>query len=434
MCILIGRISGKRWRAGRYKLNFLSSAYQLQLLENITVEVNFEFHEIKDLVERIDNYRINHSEWSSKAVNSLDKENLNYILELCLRLSLQKEEGRYLQFRLVVCEKESGNSKKIVAFKSPHFINEGLLRRLVLSTPYPTHGLRVYLDKEKFYCDGIVSQSIADYSRDNGRLPKSLSILTHGVPDFVIHVRNPGEIWVTDRTCIWIFEGNRIQELREFNKNPVVKCDLSPLINDIVDRFDISDNNSASYMDNNQYYNYITYCLCRVLSEVIDNQHGGVFIILPNNSTSHLELNYETEGFELGKELEKLFNSTIGEFDDEEETLFLSLSLLARLTNIDGCVVLNRSLRLIAFGAKITAPGDTNKNCVEWVNGQEKPFDITNLGTRHQSAYRFCASCRGGSAYVISQDGTLRIFFGRKDKVVFVEATATPVLPTILHP
>ncbi len=49
----------------------------------------------------------------------------------------------------------------------------------------------------------------------------------------------------------------------------------------------------------------------------------------------------------------------------------------------------------------------------------EKP--LTGFGMRHRAAYRFCEKIKGAIAFVVSQDGGLRVFCNPDGKVVAYE-------------
>lgn len=97
---------------------------------------------------------------------------------------------------------------------------------------------------------------------------------------------------------------------------------------------------------------------------------------------------------------------------------------LARLTAIDGAMVLGADLRLVGFGAKIeTLDADGRqlalpicKQAPAWLPTHEaraawpdlRDLELANLGTRHQSAARLCKSRPDATVFVVSQDRVVR--------------------------
>ena len=95
-----------------------------------------------------------------------------------------------------------------------------------------------------------------------------------------------------------------------------------------------------------------------------------------------------------------------------EERLKSAASFISALAAVDGAVVLTDKLRLLGFGVEITATSP-RLNQVKlitdfWKNVGEKR-DIELFGTRHRSAFRFCSSFEDSVAFIVSQDGEIKI-------------------------
>ncbi|MEQ1518673.1 MAG: putative sensor domain DACNV-containing protein, partial [Usitatibacteraceae bacterium] len=98
------------------------------------------------------------------------------------------------------------------------------------------------------------------------------------------------------------------------------------------------------------------------------------------------------------------------------------LRVIARISSLDGAIVMNERLALLEVGAKIH-----NTAAVESVDlyefGGEKharriEVPLEELGgTRHQSAARFAAACKSCVAFVISQDGRLTFLYSNNEGV-----------------
>lgn len=94
---------------------------------------------------------------------------------------------------------------------------------------------------------------------------------------------------------------------------------------------------------------------------------------------------------------------------------------LADLMGVDGCLVLNRELRLIGFGGEIL--GDSHVSCIERaidLEGEEsvtEPADAS--GTRHRSAYRLVSSVQDSVVVVVSQDGGVRFVAHQGGRLVY---------------
>src|SRR5205823_5634323 len=96
------------------------------------------------------------------------------------------------------------------------------------------------------------------------------------------------------------------------------------------------------------------------------------------------------------------------------------------LSATDRCVVLDRTLTVHGFGGSIYSkhqPGD--EVCI-WVRGESKQEVaakelLQRFGERHRSAYCLCKEVPNSLAFVISQDGDLRIFANDEAGVYFYD-------------
>lgn len=96
---------------------------------------------------------------------------------------------------------------------------------------------------------------------------------------------------------------------------------------------------------------------------------------------------------------------------DLDEGLFELSHLIASLADVDGAVVLTKRFEILGFGAEIAGelPHVATVRRALDLEGEawhEEPVD--RVGTRHRSAYRFCAAVPNALAIVVSQDGGVR--------------------------
>lgn len=94
---------------------------------------------------------------------------------------------------------------------------------------------------------------------------------------------------------------------------------------------------------------------------------------------------------------------------------------LADLMNVDGSLVLDRSFRLIGFGAEIL--GDSHVRCINRAVNIEATETIAepgdSAGTRHRSAYRLVSGFNDAIAVVVSQDGAVRFVAHQNNKLTY---------------
>lgn len=106
-----------------------------------------------------------------------------------------------------------------------------------------------------------------------------------------------------------------------------------------------------------------------------------------------------------------------------EEDLAGATDVVARLSAIDGALVLSSDLRVIGFGAEIVLDA-TRQVVAHEVAGHARrgeswpAIDGESFGMRHRSALRCVAATDGIAAFVVSQDGTVSFFWKAGGRVL----------------
>ncbi|KAF0192794.1 MAG: hypothetical protein FD165_564 [Gammaproteobacteria bacterium] len=186
----------------------------------------------------------------------------------------------------------------------------------------------------------------------------------------------------------------------------------------------------------------------RVLQMVVSRHHGGCFIVVPELTTTveslrehygvrdgypiNLDIGqYFLDLFQASEALYRLRKlatrqcsaNSLRELSDLERkwlikrrNLRFALTMLADLTAIDGCVVMDRHLRCHIFGAKLErrpashASGSVPRVLLDWDSRVSLEEAIRKLGKRNGSACDFCRDHPGALAFVVSQDTDLRLY------------------------
>ena len=107
--------------------------------------------------------------------------------------------------------------------------------------------------------------------------------------------------------------------------------------------------------------------------------------------------------------------------DQIDEALSDSVKFLAALSNIDGAVVITDRLRLLGFGAEVIVPSvglDRIMISKDEFGETGDMVDIEMFGTRHRSAMRFCNACEWAIAFVLSQDGGVKVIKKHGEKLI----------------
>ena len=109
----------------------------------------------------------------------------------------------------------------------------------------------------------------------------------------------------------------------------------------------------------------------------------------------------------------------------------VAMNAVAGLAEVDGCVVLDRGLRVHLFGGKIRSSSAHRPSsarvldlCDWYARDVIIEQAIRKLGTRNQSACQFCREHPHAFAFVISQDGDLRVYCSDDKAAYAFEALA----------
>ncbi len=105
-----------------------------------------------------------------------------------------------------------------------------------------------------------------------------------------------------------------------------------------------------------------------------------------------------------------------------DEALFEMSYLIASLAGVDGAVILTKRFEILGFGAEIAGRLPSVRQVHRALDLEAHAFAtevVDAVGTRHRSAYRFCAAVSGAVAIVVSQDGGVRFVTQYQDAVTY---------------
>lgn len=369
------------------------------------------------------------------------------LIQLAYRASLRPEEGKYLRFRLYTSVDEKHlHAVSIISFDEPVVIDSvDVLQKLAPATTIHNFALAITEKENKLYCTGVLPLSIIE---NNMRYFVGLPQLTPGAKggpsELVVRVDGPGEIRITHIYPTFRLRGGQIKALFSFAAHPIIK-DWFVEISDHIT------GTSSKEMRRKYFHSSLRDLLRDVISQILGltlaNNHGGTFVVLPNGVFEMLSFqdiiipNYHTSQLDITSAICEFYNSsqeylegkrqsvmdpTMIKWSEARRTLLELVEAIANMANIDGCVVLDRQLHIKGFGGRIISERGL-KRCVE-VNpvelGEEQEISITKFGTRHGSAFNICCKYPGTLAFVISQDGDLRVFYGSEHQVLMWEASS----------
>jgi hypothetical protein len=110
------------------------------------------------------------------------------------------------------------------------------------------------------------------------------------------------------------------------------------------------------------------------------------------------------------EELEQL-DALACDHENYEDAARDAARFIASLTAVDGAVLLTDTLRIIGFGAEVTAsfPGADTVHLAYAADATERrEARFAEYGTRHRSAFRFVAGMEPSVGFIMSQDGGVK--------------------------
>jgi hypothetical protein len=357
------------------------------------------------------------------------------LLELAFQTSLTVEEGRHPRFRFFVAAPSTEwTAPPIARFDPPIALRPDSLRRMVPAVGSRLHALRVVEARSGgLFADSVLAVDELGEGSAVGRAEVSVGL---GLPGLMVRVDGPGSLRATERGFTWELRDGRVRPLNHYAVISVVRKWFGELASTLLREtgtgaVDLTAAESDPALVFDSVWSF-------VLSNTVATGHGGAFAILPGEPGPEVRIKYPARDLDLARAVTAFWRDC---FDPEKETsahslaektarwesskrrMFSSARALSELSNVDGCVVLDRRLRLFGFGAEIRV-GDEQVagwECVE-ANPEtlatEATIDVERWGTRHRSAFRLCCVRPSTSVFVVSQDGDLRVFHGHPERRV----------------
>lgn len=363
---------------------------------------------------------------------------LKKLLQIAFYTSLMPEEGRYPSFRLFVDTKNLRKTRELlVTFKPAIVLTKESLRRLAPAIHATQHALYVIEENDKLKCTGIMllTSEVAGLEIFSSEL--ALNTLPLGL---MIRVDGPGQMRATEFYPTYELRESKIKQVKDYKAIQIINNWFKEIGNTLWFQSLQAKEEIIKFGFNakKRIPQIIASIWSYIIIIVIERKHGGTFLIMPEGAlknctlqeNKNIELKYFTSGINLGKSSlafwiaclnesnlkgidNKEFFKRAREWEVTKNKLFCVGHTIADLSNVDGCVILNRNLELLSFGCEIKVEESELKDVTYYDENTGKDFDIKNYGTRHRSAARICAIYPGMIAFVISQDGGFKIFYGQ---------------------
>lgn len=396
---------------------------------------------------------------------------LEQLLSTCYQASLLHEEERPVRFRVILRGPERFN---------PHHGPPTGLHRLVFiqSRPFDEHELRRLSPAADFYNSLIgVSLDMEDSLRIWGLVhsgPYWIQAIQGRRKTFlplpgslVVSVTDPGLIAAAKGsvTIGKIFRGGMIMPSTGVFSSNWLRESFAANRTELFDLHEDARKTAKrpwARLSPNFPGMIIQRMARQVISTMRNSHHGGTLVFLPPEECAHteilrryLDIKYPFVEEEPRQRIRTLILHYMNElaeacggrtnseedvgwhdYMDCEQSAFSHLdeaiveltNLVARLSAVDGAVVLTNRLELLGFGGEIAGHLTSLPHVSRALDAEAKeivPVSTEGVGTRHRSVYRLCNAVHDAVAVVVSQDGGVQFVKWKDGTVVFWDQVAT---------
>jgi hypothetical protein len=384
---------------------------------------------------------------------------LRYILETAFIVSFAREEGRDLRF--VLCCSPSltipreGNEGAIplVPFRTPLPLSPDTLRSLAPCASAANAALLVRVPEEDSRSTTCELAGVLNVGSHLARARSGRAFYQRPGPHaLIVDVRDAGELHVyRGGVKLATLKGGRLQEQLAYSGLEFLP--ISEILASGTDALQPRIRRPASEPSREsadfEWIALLNTILC-IVNGVKEHGHGGTVLLTTPEAASSLPVRprfrvdaaqaivsecfvsfvnarhrltaaraeYAATGS--GREgVSHLKNATFV----AEEALADAADLTARLTAVDGALVLRADLAVEGFGAEIVFDPTQHVDVFEVTghpmrSGPWPRIDPETFGMRHRSAIRCVATASNTAAFVVSQDGGVTFMWRQEDRVL----------------
>lgn len=385
-----------------------------------------------------------------------NRDIFNKLIEVVYHASFLTEERRRIWFRVIFTPAKTMKKRRIkdlsndriIKFHSPRLFNESELLKLAPSADPTQVMIGVWGEiKKDLKIWGLIETGTSwwDMGRHetNGAIaPPDALTLSSMKPDRLNVSRGGEPLLVLDQGKVLIPYSN------VFFRGPIFEYlakGAQQLYDETCRKIGRSKFDPEGFDDDYPEKAYIWF-IQRILIRIRENFHGGTLIMIPDELniddtrvrdriTIKYPCHYDEAWTSLINELVKhkqyydsysklkdknelsnkefwRYRLSASAYDEAKEDVRRAAKFLATLSAVDGAVVITDKLRLLGFGAEIIAMSPSLKE-VHIISDSDnhggEAHSLEFYGTRHRSAFRFCSSFEGSIAFIVSQDGGIRI-------------------------
>jgi hypothetical protein len=377
------------------------------------------------------------------ARGAVTERGLERLLSLAYQASFNTDEGRSTQARVFVPDvgRPSAPLRINHRFTPPKPVSDPkMISQLATALVADDSALVVQEAGVGLACVGIGLLDAQDAARPLLGMPRGWTGASGGLQ---VQVLAPGELRVSEGPAEYTLRANGIRVYSWVASVSAVDRWIEELTRDLTARCSAEDAGwnvrpfTVPGADVRALWSH-------VLREAVRLRHGGAFVIVPDLRRAPIELKYPTEPLPLGGELAELWLSlararrllggglaaeALEQTRVRRHQLWSAAASVGQLCSHDGCVVLDRRMTVHGFGGTIetaAAAVSARTSADSWTNAPlAEELLLAQFGHRHRSAFLLCKAVTNAVAFVISQDGDLRVF-SSDDRHVYCDDNLSP--------
>lgn len=374
------------------------------------------------------------------------------IIDVCYHASMLTEEGRPTIFRVVFLDSQSPASPRDedelppvtrYLLKEPIPFTQGELRRLA-----PVADPRRVLIAVEHSCGRLQIYGLVDIGMALWEMARHERVMGQSSPEaLIVMSTRPGELSISrgDRPVVRMRDGGIVTAAHSvLMKGPIAKFFDAASEVFIHNARELSGIDQDPAEDDGLSFAHQSF-IESVLLYTAELNHGGTLLFVPEEITpedsrllSRVSIKYVLSSTRprnallsamsarlkhnaLAEKLQKrrtvkaeqleLLDVLVWDQQNCEDAARDAARFIASLTAVDGAVVLTDTLRIIGFGAEVTASfsgGDKVHVAPKAEPNETKEVRFAEYGTRHRSAFRFVASMEPSVGFIMSQDGGVK--------------------------
>lgn len=341
------------------------------------------------------------------------KESLYDVCRVLLNASCLPEEGRYSTFRVCFISPDSEYLdsyiySRVFLFSDRIEFRKENLHKLSPAINAEISYLMLDVTKKPYSMIGILAahtalfENLMTFSSGGTRMPRIPNVM----------VRKPGKLeFCCGETPLICYSAGEVSHFRTDTFTSTLVADQLRNGSTIEERDRLS-------------------FLYKIINLIHSYEHGGHVCIVPNDTPLRniIDVKYKLPAPFLAENREEHLSIE----SVKKKDISVYADIVARLSCVDGGVVINKNMGLIGFGAQaivdLTNIAPPKMRFITFDDRFDEGKKFNDNGMRHRACYRFCEIVDDSVAVIFSQDGSIEACTKFEGEVMVYQDVAIPMI------